>query len=118
MKLNLTPFLVLLVLTVLVSCGYGNQGANKMYYSLIVREKAVEQKDSLLAPSDLAAVDSTIRRFYSAINDYNIEKSKNVNNPYLLRPKEWHAVGKDGQYITSVSTEEIQELEKKYGAGK
>jgi len=115
MKLNLTPFFALLILLVaVVSCGYNNQGTTKLYYSVIKRDKAVDQKDTVYASSDLAAVDSTIRRYYEAMAQYNAEKAKNVNNPYNAKPTEWHAVTTEGKYVTSVSDKEVQEIEKKY----
>ena len=114
MKLNLTLILLLLVVFTVYSCGVSDHGSNKLYYSVIKKEKAVEQKDSLYASNDLAAVDSTIRRYYEMISNYNLEKSKNVNNPYLLKPVEWHAVNTQGSYVTSVDEDDIAELDKKY----
>jgi len=104
-----TPFLLFLL-----SCAAKTDSGTKVYYYSIVRKNSQDIKDSIYASSDVDAVDSTVRRYYQYLSEYNAEKKKVSNNIYITMPLEWHLTNKGGEYVSSVSPDEIQRIESKY----
>ena len=107
--LLLTPFLIYLA-----SCAAKSDAAKKVYFYSISRQNSKEIKDSLYASSDIDAVDSTVRHYYQLMDEYNEEKKKVSNNIYVTKPLEWHVLNMQGEFVTSVSDEEVAAIQKKY----
>src|SRR4051812_416218 len=113
MKTCLRLLLIAPLFLYLASCSNGG-GKNKLYYYSIVKQKSKEHKDSLFAANDEAAVDSTLKHYYTELNEYELERAKLNNNPYLDRPMEWHLMTTDGNFVTSVDEDDIKKIEAKY----
>lgn len=104
-----TPFILFLI-----SCAAKSDTGTKVYYYSIARKNSQEIKDSIYAASEADAVDSTVRRYYQYLDEYNQEKKKVSNNIYITMPLEWHLTNQRGEYVSSVSDDEIKKIESKY----